>query len=209
MIKTFVVNLAHSTERKKYMETLLKNVSIEYEFFPAVYGKEIKNLDEVYDKERALKARKHELTVGEIGCALSHRAIYKKMIDENIRQALILEDDIEILPHFFEVYKALSSFDVGNKIILLGTNATKRKKMIWKKKLTDTHSMYLVLNSYAGTYGYVIGLKAAKKIYEHSDKVFLTADEWKYYRRLSQIWLVSPSIVKSTDALFGSIVNPK
>lgn len=191
------------------METLLKEVSIEYEFFPAVYGKEIKNLDEVYDKERALKARKHELTVGEIGCALSHRAIYKKMIDENIRQALILEDDIEILPHFFEVYKALSSFDVGNKIILLGTNATKRKKMIWKKKLTDTHSMYLVLNSYAGTYGYVIGLKAAKKIYEHSDKVFLTADEWKYYRRLSQIWLVSPSIVKSTDALFGSIVNPK
>ena len=205
MIKTFVVNLAHSTERKKYMETLLKEVSIEYEFFPAVYGKEIKNLDEVYDKERALKTIKRELNLGEIGCALSHRAIYKKMIDENIRQALILEDDIEILPHFFEVYQVLSSLDVGNKIILLGTNATKRKKMIWKKKLTDTHSMYLVLNSYAGTYGYVIGLKAAKKIYGHSDKVFLTADEWKYYRRLSQIWLVSPSIVRAKEIFLSEI----
>ena len=187
------------------MEHVLKDIPIQYEFFPAVYGKEIKNIDTVYDKRRALKTIKRELNPGEIGCALSHRAIYKKMIDENIRQALILEDDIKILPHFFEVYQVLSSLDVGNKIILLGTDAKKRMRAIWKKKLTDTHAMYLVLNNYTGTYGYVMGLKAAKKIYGQSEKVFVEADRWKYYRRCSSLWLVAPSIIGINEAFRSEI----
>ena len=149
------------------MQNILQGIPITYEFFPAVYGKEIKNIDEVYDEKESLRILKRKLNMGEIGCALSHRLIYKKMIDENISQALILEDDVSLLPDFYPVYRALSGKCIGNKVILLGTTVTKRMKKIWKEKLTDTHSMYLVLNNYPGTYGYVIGLDAAKKIYYH------------------------------------------
>ncbi|MEL3908993.1 MAG: hypothetical protein P1P64_08315 [Treponemataceae bacterium] len=48
-----------------------------------------------------------------------------------------------------------------------------------------------------------------KKNYNANDKVFTTTDNWKYYRHFAQMWLVQPSIVKSTDALFGSEINPK
>ena len=201
-MRTFVLNLEHNTERKKYMQDLLKDIPIDYEFFPAVY---IENISEVYDSELAQKKSKRQLNAGEIGCALSHKAIYKKMIDENIPQALILEDDISLSSDFYSVYKALSEIKIGNKIVLLGTMSTKKKWKIWKNQLTADHSMYLVLNNYGGTYGYVIGLDAAKKIYYHNEKIFIVADDWKYYRRLSQIWLVSPSIVNAEEAFPSEI----
>lgn len=187
------------------MQNLLKDIPIDYEFFPAVYGKSITNIEQFYDSKLAEKRAKRQLNVGEIGCALSHKAIYKKMIDENISQALILEDDISFLPNFFEVYTAMSQFNVGNKVVLLGTTAKKPMKKVWKKNLFNSYSMYLVLNSYGGTYGYIIGLDAAKRIYYHNEKVFIEADKWKYYRRLSQIWLVSPSIVEVNEVFPSEI----
>lgn len=205
-MRTFVLNLEHNTERKKYMQDILKGIPIDYEFFPAVYGKSITNIDQFYDSKLAEKKAKRQLNVGEIGTAISHKNIYKKMIDENIEQALILEDDVTFLDGFIDVYKKIEKINVGNKIILLGTIVKKKIKKIWKKKLTPEHSMYLVLNNYAGAYGYIIGLDAAKKIYYHNKKVFIEADKWKYYRRFSQIWLVSPSVV-TVDEIFPSEIG--
>ncbi|EMB21448.1 glycosyltransferase family 25 protein [Treponema denticola] len=205
-MQTFVLNLEHNTERKKYMQNLLNDIPIDYEFFPAVYGKSITNIEQFYDSILAEKKAKRQLNVGEIGTAISHKNIYKKMIDENIEQALILEDDVTFLDGFIDVYKKIEKINVGNKIILLGTIVKKKIKKIWKKKLTSEHSMYLVLNNYAGAYGYIIGLDAAKKIYYHNKKIFIEADKWKYYRRLSQIWLVSPSVV-TVDEIFPSEIG--
>ncbi|MGI5065399.1 glycosyltransferase family 25 protein [Treponema putidum] len=205
-MRTFVLNLEHNTERKKYMQDLLKDIPIDYEFFPAVYGKSITNIDQFYDSKLAEKRAKRQLNVGEIGTAISHKNIYKKMIDENIEQALILEDDVTFLDGFIDVYKKIEKINVGNKIILLGTIVKKKIKKIWKKILTPEHSMYLVLNNYAGAYGYIIGLDAAKRIYYHNKKVFIEADKWKYYRRLSQIWLVSPSVI-TVDEIFPSEIG--
>lgn len=205
-MRTFVLNLEHNTERKKYMQNLLNDIPIDYEFFPAVYGKSITNIEQFYDSILAEKKAKRQLNVGEIGTAISHKNIYKKMIDENIEQALILEDDVTFLDGFIDVYKKIEKINVGNKIILLGTIVKKKIKKMWKKKLTSEHSMYLVLNNYAGAYGYIIGLDAAKKIYYHNKKVFIEADKWKYYRRLSQIWLVSPSVV-TVDEIFPSEIG--
>ena len=204
-MQTFVLNLEHNTERKKYMQNLLNDIPIDYEFFPAVYGKSITNIEQFYDSILAEKKAKRQLNVGEIGTAISHKNIYKKMIDENIEQALILEDDVTFLDGFIDVYKKIEKINVGNKIILLGTIVKKKIKKIWKKKLTSEHSMYLVLNNYAGAYGYIIGLDAAKKIYYHNKKIFIEADKWKYYRRLSQIWLVSPSVVTGDESFPSEI----
>lgn len=51
-MKTFIVNLKRSTERRAYMEKLMKNFPYNYEFFEAVDGREIKNLNEVYDEKK-------------------------------------------------------------------------------------------------------------------------------------------------------------
>ena len=57
------------------------------------------------------------LTVGAIGCAQSHRAIYQKIVDENINSCLILEDDITLDDKFNEKIKYIENqIKVNNKI---------------------------------------------------------------------------------------------
>ncbi|WP_253688009.1 glycosyltransferase family 25 protein [Treponema sp. OMZ 792] len=55
----------------------MKKTNLQYEFFDAVNGKDIKNIEEVYDKESAIKEYGRELKLGEIGCAMSHLLILK------------------------------------------------------------------------------------------------------------------------------------
>ncbi|XP_015754199.1 PREDICTED: glycosyltransferase 25 family member-like [Acropora digitifera] len=43
---------------------------------------------------------KRPLTMGEIGCFLSHYLIWQEMINNGLSQVLILEDDVRFEPNF-------------------------------------------------------------------------------------------------------------
>ena len=51
------------------------------------------------------------LTLGEIGCAISHIKVYEHMVENNIKSAIILEDDAIVSQHFKEIVE-----DTLNKI---------------------------------------------------------------------------------------------
>ena len=128
-MKTFVVNLKQSMDRRERMINVLKNFPYQYEFFEAVDGSKIENLSEVYNEKKAVRFYKTPLKLGEIGCALSHISIYKKMIDENIERALIFEDDILLSDEFNSVILKLETFSMNNDVFLLGQSG----KFIYKK----------------------------------------------------------------------------
>jgi len=72
-IPTFYINLDKETDRKRSMERLLTNLGFEnFERFPGTRSP------------------------NRVGCSISHSAVLKKIIDENIYPALILEDDIDV-----------------------------------------------------------------------------------------------------------------
>lgn len=72
-VPTFYINLDKETDRKRSMDLMLKNLGFEnFERFPGT------------------------LAPKRVGCSISHAAVLKKIIDENIYPALILEDDLEI-----------------------------------------------------------------------------------------------------------------
>ncbi|HEP0308093.1 TPA: glycosyltransferase family 25 protein, partial [Providencia rettgeri] len=104
----FIINLKESSERRMKMQAQLDKTKLKYEFINAVNGKNLSDTE--------LKKATHDypncmLTKGEIGCALSHLSIYKKMANENIEQALVLEDDA-ILPHNIEdIISQIKFFD--------------------------------------------------------------------------------------------------
>lgn len=50
---------------------------------------------------------KRPMTLGEIGCFLSHYYIWQKMVESNEQEVLILEDDIKFEPFFKERALAL------------------------------------------------------------------------------------------------------
>ena len=77
-MKVFIINLKESADRRQYMIEEMKKTNLQYEFFDAVSGKDIKNIEEVYDHEYAVTKAGGSLNLGEIGCAMSHLLIYKK-----------------------------------------------------------------------------------------------------------------------------------
>lgn len=194
-MKTFVVNLKRSLDRRRYMQALLKDFPYPWEFFEAVDGREIKNLNEVYNEKKAIHFYGKALTRGEVGCALSHLGIYKKMIDENIDKALILEDDIILEKNFLELITMLNKKKLHNDVILLGQSDDKAIIKFFGEKITDKYKLLQVVHSGYGTYAYMIDIEAAKKIIRFNTPIKRTADAWAFFSKFINIYAVEPNLV--------------
>lgn len=206
-MKTFVVNLKRSFDRRKYMQDLLKDFPYPWEFFEAVDGREIKNLSEVYNETKAIHFYGKALTQGEVGCALSHLGIYKKMIDENIDKALIFEDDVIFEKNFLTVFDILKNISLHNDIILLGQLNDYLIKNKLGKKITNEHKIYRIFNSGYGTHAYLIDVVAAKKILELNFPVRMPADDWHYLYKFINIYIIQPYIVNQIGEKLTSNID--
>lgn len=98
----FVINLERSKHRRDFMVSYLSGLGIEARIFPAVDGSK---LDVALSEEQGLYSEKltnqkfsRSLSRNEIACTLSHLGVCRKMVDESIPMALVLEDDAMFQP---------------------------------------------------------------------------------------------------------------
>ncbi|MFN6969279.1 MAG: glycosyltransferase family 25 protein [Rheinheimera sp.] len=115
-IPVFVINLETSPERYQYAEQQLLALGIQPQRFNAVYGKNlsVQDIDACYDKMTNQQQFRRSLSLGEIGCYLSHRGIWQYMQEHNIEVAIVLEDDIDIdakLPDSIKQISGLTGWD--------------------------------------------------------------------------------------------------
>jgi glycosyl transferase family 25 len=94
-LRVFVISLERATERREYMADLVSRLGLTAEFVSAVDGKQLSPEQRArYSSRRARRIYGCEMTDSEIGCYMSHLAIYNRMIEEDIETVLVLEDDI-------------------------------------------------------------------------------------------------------------------
>ena len=95
-MKTFLINLDREKARLSATDAQLKRLRIDYERIPAVYGKTLPAdvLHDAVDHFRWWCAIGWPVSPGQIGCAMSHYAIYRRMMYENIPVACVFEDDV-------------------------------------------------------------------------------------------------------------------
>ena len=98
---TFLINLDASVDRYQKMSRQLAKLSVPYARVSAINGRNL-TIDQIEqlsypitDKEIRVRYTR-DLTLGEIGCFLSHRLCWKKLLDSSHKWALIMEDDIQI-----------------------------------------------------------------------------------------------------------------
>ena len=183
-IPIFIINLKQDSQKKMQMQIQLNKFRLKADFVEAVDGRNLgeEEKNRVYDHQKTIRSIGRGLTDGEIGCALSHQKIYKKIVEQKIPYVVIFEDDAILCKDFLKIVKLsvnkLDDFD----ILLLGYNAFEEDKQL---PLTNWGSVNLGSGYVAkrlttwgyGTYGYIISLKGAKKIL-YEDKTDRPADHY-------------------------------
>ncbi len=119
----FVLNLDFNTKRLASMQYQANRVGLEFHRIAGVNGADLSEAEiaEVYSPELNQKYYRHGLSRGEIGCYLGHKKIWKKILDENIEWALILEDDAILKMHLPQALQAINDLH-GVEFIKLADN---------------------------------------------------------------------------------------
>lgn len=162
-LPVFVINLDHCADRLESTQKQLTSCGIAMERFPAVYGKglTLQHVEECYDPELNRAKFRRPLSPGEIGCYLSHRAVWRKMVEQNISTAIVLEDDITVEAGFPDVVQQVRRLK-GWDMIKLSDNRNGQGEDALP--LDDTYRLVNFHKVPNCTTGYAISLSGAKKL---------------------------------------------
>jgi glycosyl transferase family 25 len=183
-VPTFYINLDHDAGRREALERQLDALALPHRRFPGVYGKAL-SADELarhYNHARAV-AESRELTIGEVGCALSHLGVYRTMLEEDLPYALILEDDAKLGPDVPAVLEALTRHvSADEPVVTLLTHIDRYFKRS-ARPLTSDHATVRLANYQWLAHGYFVTRAAARRMVEQLYPVWLAADYWYKFER--------------------------
>lgn len=188
-MKTYIINLPQSAERRAAMEgQLARFPELEAEFVPAVDGRTMseEEMRGAFDVDKARAYYGRDLTRGEVGCTLSHVRCYNRIAKGKDSVALILEDDADLgtrLPDFSPLEAMLSHIQKPTVVLLSG------HYWYWpgfRRELKRVFCAYY-------THSYLINRPAAQLLAERFSHPFHLADNWIHVRRQGvQVWAVHP-----------------
>lgn len=107
-MKLFVVSLERAKVRREHITNHLNKTNVDYELFDAVDGQKLTASDMAeYCDMDTINKYPNWLTKGMIGACLSHYFIYKRIVENNIPVACILEDDAIVTAEFNSILDAV------------------------------------------------------------------------------------------------------
>lgn len=206
-MKVYVINLKRSSDRRSYMERLLKQYTfLDVEFIEAIDGRYLSAFDKnrMFDIEKANSLYGRYLSDGEIGCTLSHQLCYEKLINDKEDFALVLEDDLFIsADHVETILKNLEDVlinycDIPIVLLLSGD--------YWWTKVDRKLGRYSLVSVYDAScaQSYIINKNAAFRM--KNDYPFFLADDWLYYKKKVKIMALFPHLMDQNRVDFSTQV---
>jgi glycosyl transferase family 25 len=199
-MKIYAINLPKCQERRANIEKECARYSLEMEIVPAVDGGKL-TPEEL--RELVFEPGDNPLTLCEIGCALSHLKIYRKMVSDSVPVALVLEDDSRFLADPRPVLAGLEQENPGLPEAWLLTKTPRDNKCDQRRfREIAGHKFYKLLNA-AGNYGYAVSLKAAENLCEFLLPIRMVADSWKYFlvNGVLRAWACDAAVIGMEESL--------
>ena len=181
----YVINLARSTDRRAHITAELQRTGLNYDITPAVDGRDLNVADSaLVDPSLASRC---PFPTGAAGCALSHLATYRRMIDENVDRALILEDDVTLPTDLGQLVDDVAVHLTGAEVALLNFGSYPpgplRVGMEGCVELPSSRLLALPIDArqVVNAGAYVITRQAAARMLEHALPIRATADDWQFF----------------------------
>ncbi len=216
--RIYVLTLQRAKERQSYMQEALKGLN--FHFFQGIDGRNLRmeNLirSGLFDRQSfmAIKRGNREMSVGEVACALSHRAIYEDAVQNGYGKILILEDDARpIRAQILNSERWLQELPSDWQLFMLGYTAEKkpglyhwlqqrvylmyhkRKWFNWDKVseawirqscLRPHNGFYWELGKIVGGHAYALTLETAKRFLRYQTPIKLQADRVFYHFKVEK-----------------------
>jgi len=199
-IPVWVLNLPRDTERRALMTTQLDHLGIAHEIVPAIDGRALPD-DEVAKYNIAFRRGfNRDITRGELGCALAHRELFRRIASGPDPLVCTMEDDIGLsddVPRFLreETLRTLPPFDV----LRLFATGMRRHQTAWKVGIAYDHDVVVPLRSGWGMQAQILTRKAAALLAEWPIIAPIDGIYHDYPPRGLRIMEVRPSLVERHD----------
>jgi glycosyl transferase family 25 len=201
-MRVFLINLGKNADRLDKSASQLNALGVSFERVEAVYGKNLSIAEKrkAVNKFRWWCAQGRKIRDGEIGCALSHFAIYKTMLKGNIDFACILEDDNVYRDNFKQILNEIEGLvDSKKPQVVLLSNCTDDRPFADGTQIVKSKGDQW-------TSSYVITLPAARAILKANLPIQAPCDSWRRWsdRRLISLYHAFPTIaVQDGHPLFA------
>lgn len=163
-MKKFVISLTSATDRRQHIRSEFNKHQVDYEFFDALTPDKA---DE-FAKSLNLKIQDASLTPGELACMMSHVAIWKKTIDENIPYVTVFEDDVYLGEDAHYLLNQTNWIQPEWNIIKIETVLKKTISAQRSYNISGVSRQLAQLKSkHLGTGGYILSLKGAKIFFDY------------------------------------------
>ena len=156
------------------MEEQCKNMGIVYQRIPAIKGADLSSdeISNIYSIGLNKKHFRYDLSLGEIGCYMSHRKIWQKMVTENIEFSIVLEDDLVIQNNFLSIFSNIENL---KKYELIKLADNRGYPSVHSKKIKEELALINFKKIPNCTTGYTINLDGAKKLLSR-EKIYRPVD---------------------------------
>ena len=194
-MKTFVISLKRSTDRRARITKTLGDANIEFEFFDAIDAS-MPNFK--YSERRAPKQTKlrfgYQLLESELACFASHFSLWEKCTALN-EPLLILEDNCDISPLFSE--KQALFEQLVNKYHFIKLFSMFKKKYTPIEKIDSTSEIVYYHERTCGIQSYLISPYAAKQFIKNASRFIDPVDNYmeKPWRHGISTYSFKPDLV--------------
>jgi glycosyl transferase family 25 len=209
-MRAYVINLARSRDRRAHITAQLQKTGMDYEIVTAVDGREL-DLDDTSIIDPAI----FELTqfrAGTCGAALSHQSIYRKIIADDLDNALVLEDDVTVPEDLASLAEALADELTGAELALLsyddwGGCQLSSEGLV---QLPGGRQLALPIDITKPRSGgaYVITREACERMVKTFPPVRVNPDDWWFFFRegiVDRVRCVTPLQVRKTPELASTL----
>jgi len=202
-----VISLAESTARRANVARQLDPTGLPWSFFDAIKPSALPAPPPEYDARKRQRFTGYPMSEGEVGCFLSHRAVWREVVARQ-RSCLVLEDDFVIAegPDLAGLLALLSPHLADFGFIRLNGIFPVRFKPV--RRLGE--SGLTIVKTYgdpAGTLAYVVTPRAAQRLLACSSSFFVPVDDflgWGW-RHKQEIFSLSPYPILDAAVLPGAI----
>ena len=196
-MKIIVINLARAVARRQAMAEMLRSLGMEFEILEATDWKELTEQDcLLVDTATRERQGQKPLSKSMIATVISHRRALVQLLEGEDEMAVILEDDVTILPDFKDVLATVERSEIDFDVVFLHRGRL-RNTFVPLKRIGQ-YRLGIVKFSDWGNQGYIITRRAARHYFSYYPKIVYRSDHslHAYWENGLDTFSLDPPVVR-------------